>query len=88
MFQREWVTDTFFVSRLARRLAEFQVEIASEVMVNRAKMYNPAKLEEMRKHLDKPDYPWKSEADNRIFWRTYHEMLDESGKYRQAQNVS
>jgi hypothetical protein len=69
------VIDTFFVSKLARRLADLHVEIAAEVMINRAKMYNPAKLGEMCEYMDRPDYPWISEADNKVFWRTYHRLV-------------
>lgn len=71
------VLKTFYIGKLTRRLAEFQLEIAAEARINRARMYNPAKLEEIHSHLDSPTYPWESPVENKSFWKVYHEIFPE-----------
>lgn len=71
------VLKTFYIGKLTRRLAEFQLEIAAEARINRARMYKPEKLAEIRSHLDSPAYPWESPYENKIFWRVYREIFPE-----------
>ncbi len=68
---------TNFISKITRSIERMQLEMAAEGMINNLRRYNPQKLERIHQYLDRPDYPWDSEAENKTFWAVYRSMVKE-----------
>lgn len=55
---------------------KFIARCASESMINKMKRYEPQRLQEIRLHMDQPDYPWPDKEESDVFWQTYRRMVN------------